>query len=417
MTVRYNDLRFPYFVNNKEIGVIGNTQLTVSDAINGAQLVRNNVFVAGKKGIGKTQLLFDVESRYGDHGYVIEGRPDLKTREIFERVNLGKLREAKTTDEIYELSKSIDTRFLGIDELTRCPEITQNELLSLMNGYILFKGKQIQLGNGFCVGLGTGNLGNGEYGGTFKLDAALQDRLHLFLDLDYWKPTDDDMAEIDLRKKADPRPKRAEPNDISDKIIETFQEIERVPITLESLIVGRYFERALDHCSKFPAAEHSKDNLKGDWPVICTQKNCALKDTYCSRIKSVGQRTVEAAQTLAKGLQYIAKLKNTDAKEDPIGAMVLAMRLMLPYTGVISPVYLREDGIFSNPNLAAKGLVTDIEKDIRSQFEDQDKPGPLTTSLAFAHQGMLNLRPYVPTKPEWNFVQPLLRKINEMNLK
>src|SRR3989344_7563169 len=382
-----DDLSLPHFVNSRQIGMVGNTP-----------------------------LLFDMRSRYGDRGLIIEGRPDLKADEVFKQINLQRLREGTTSDEVYQLAQSVKSRFLGVDELNRAPEVTQNELLSIMNGYILHKGAPVYLGDGFSVGIGTGNLGNGGYVGTFRIDDALADRLHLFLDLDYWKPTDEDMALIDRRGKADPRVKKSESRDISDKIVEAHRMINAKPTPLEMSIAGRYLERALDYCEKFPAAEHSKDNLKEAWPAICTQKNCKLKNTYCARVKSVGQRTVEAAQSLAKGLQYIAGLKNSQAKDDPLGAMLLAVRLMLPYSGVISPAYLREEGNFNNPNLAARNLATDLEQEINAQFSSGRKPGQLTRSLAYAQQGKLDQMPY-EAKPEWRFAGRLLERINEENKK
>jgi MoxR-like ATPase len=176
-TLTYDDLKFPVYVNSRIVGTVGGVPLTVSDAVNAVQLAQLNVFLAGKKGTGKTQLMRDLYlNRYGKKGDLIEGRPDLKADEIYKRVNLKKLREATSSDELIELAESTQFPFLGVDELNRCPEVTQNELLTIMNGETLYKGKPITLGKGFRVGMATGNLGNGGYVGTFKIDDALADR-------------------------------------------------------------------------------------------------------------------------------------------------------------------------------------------------------------------------------------------------
>ena len=414
-TLTYEDLKLPVYLNSRAVGAVGGVSLTVTDAINAAQLVKNNVFLAGKKGVGKTQLLRDLFlNRYGGKGMHIEGRPDLKADELYKIVNLEKLRKgALTSEELFELTQSVNYHFLGVDELNRCPEITQNQLLSIMNGYILHNGKPVKLGTGFCAGIATGNLGNGGYVGTFKIDEALADRLHLFLNLDYWKPTDEDMAEIDMRTDLDPRVVDSEVRDISDKIITANTELIKQETPLEITIIGRYLERALDYCTKFATAGNSKDKLNEAWPVICTQKTCDQRNTLCGRIKSVGERTVKAVKSLAKGLQYTAHLKNPAAQDDPINAMLTAIKLVLPYSGAISTQYQREEGNFNNPCLAAEHVVADLETAVKDQFEKNEKPGPLTVSLAYAHQGRLAERPYAPKSPEWQFVQPLLEKINQ----
>lgn len=415
-SLTYDDLKLPYFLNSRTVGSVGGITVTVSDAIKAALIAKNNVFVAGKKGTGKTQLLFDVcDGLFGGKGVMLEGRTDLKAREVYEKIEIPNIAEGGfSSEDVVKLAQNVKYRFLGADELNRCPEPTQNELLSVMNGYILHKGVPVQLGDGFCVGLATGNLGDGEYVGTFRIDAALADRLHLFLNFDYWKPTDDDMAEIDSRKKIDPRVKLAEPKDLSDKIVEAHKQIAGQETPFEMTVAGRYIERALDYCKKFETAGNSKDALDDSWPGICTHKNCDLRNTLCGRVKSVGERTVQAAKKLAQGLQYVARLKNPEAKDDPLGAMMLAVRLMLPYSGVISKAYLREEGIFNNPNIAAKNLAEAIEKEISNELYAGDgKPGALAVAMAYAVKGRLDERPYTPSKPEWKFVQPHLKQINE----
>lgn len=412
----YQELQPPTYLNNKIIGSVGGTPLTIVDAIIANHLMKGNTFLAGKKGSGKTQLLRDIERHwYSGQAISLEGRADLKADEVLKRVNLQKLRTAATSDEILELAANWRYHCLTVDELNRCPEVTQNELLSMMNGYFLHQGQPVILGDGFCAGIATGNLGNGGYVGTFKIDDALADRLHLFLDLDYWKPTDEDKAVIDMRAGNDPRVVLAQLGDISGKIITTHQQLAQQEEPLEVMLIARYLERALDYCEKFPSAECSKDNLREYWPVACTQDNCALKDTLCSRVKSVGERTVKAAKRLAMGLQYVAQLKNPETAEDPLNTMLLATRLMLPYAGVISQNYLLGAGIFNNPNLAARELMKDIEQDLRNQFydtTDPTKPGPLTRAIAYAHTGTLSKAGYVPDG-RWKFAVAHLESINE----
>jgi MoxR-like ATPase len=408
--ISYADLQLPVYLNSHAIGAVGGTTLTIVDAINAAQVMGRNVFLAGKKGMGKSQILRDIyRSRYGAKGVMQEGRPDLRVDEIYKAVNLQKLlsKQAVRTDELEELLGAVDWHFVGIDELNRAPEITQNQLLGMMNGEIIHKSTPYKLGKGFHAGIGTGNLGNGGYVGTFKIDDALADRLHLFLNLDYWKPTDDDMAVIDARTDINPRVVDAPVRDISGKIINAHNEIVAQGVPLELTIISRYLERALDYCAKFSQAGNSKDNLGDSWPVICTQKNCENKNTFCARIKAVGERTVKAVKGIAMGLQYIAKLKNPGTADDPIGAGLLAARLILPYSGCISHNYLLEEGVFANANIAAEKIVEDIKKEFDAQVANGRNPGPLTMAI------LLPEREYKPTSPEWNFVVPTIKEIRK----
>ena len=415
MTLSYTDLTLPTYKNTRIIGAIGSTPLTVTDVINANLLARNNVFLAGKKGTGKTQVVRDLyRHRYGGRGMMIEGRPDLKVSELYTHANLQKLREgtARSSEEIIELAQAVDWPFIGVDELNRAPEITQNELLSILNGYLLHQGRPIPLGGGNSVGVATGNLGNGGYVGTFKIDDALMDRLHLFLDLDFYKPTDEDMIEIDDQMSSDPRVRDAPIRDIAESIQAAQQEVTQIPLSLEAVIAARYMERALDYCDLFPSAGNSKDNLKEAWPTICVQKNCPRKETSCARVKAIGERTVRAAKRCAQGLQYVAKLKDPQAEEDHLGALLLAMRLMLPSAGVISPAYARSEGNFNNLNLTAQHIMDDLEQEIRREFFAGGQ-GPLTNALAFAAGRKLQEHPYQPTNAAWKFVEPLLHKINK----
>lgn len=404
--ITYQDLELPVYLNSHPVGAVGGTSLTIVDAINAAQIMGRNVFLAGKKGVGKSQLLRDIyRTRYGAKGVMQEGRPDLRVDEIYKAVNLQKLlsKQAVNTAELEELLGAVDWHFVGIDELNRAPEITQNQLLGMMNGEIIHKSTPYKLGKGFHAGIGTGNLGNGGYVGTFKIDDALADRLHLFLNLDYWKPTDADMAVIDSRTDLNPRVVDAPIRDISDKIICANKEIIAQGVPLELTLLARYLERALDYCHKFPEARHSKDNLGDNWPVICTQKNCARKDTYCARIKAVGERTVKAVKGLAMGLQYVAKLKNPNSADDPIGAGLLAARLVLPYSGCIAHQYLLAEGVFANPNIAAEKIVSDIRDEFTKQI-GTTKPGPLTRAI-------LTGADFVPPDDSWQFAVPLLKQV------
>lgn len=72
-SLTYDDLALPVYVNSHVVGVVAGVPLTVTDAINAAQVLKLNVFLAGKKGVGKTQLMRDLYlNRYGGQGILLE---------------------------------------------------------------------------------------------------------------------------------------------------------------------------------------------------------------------------------------------------------------------------------------------------------------------------------------------------------
>lgn len=413
----YTELQFPIYRNSKVIGTIGSIPITISDAIMANLLVGNKVFLGGKKGIGKTQLLFDVRNNwYGGKGVILQGSEKLSVDDVYKRINLEKLRSGATSSEIFELASTVDLPFIGVDELNRCPEIIQNQLLSLMNGYLLDEhtGREIILGKGHTVGIATGNLGNGEYTGTFKVEGALADRLHLFLNMDHYRPTDEDKAETDALGNVDPGVKQSATHDLTERL-RTFQiDAKTDPTPWEMRIIARYMERALDHCAIQNTYDHSKDQLGPAWPSICTENSCPHAGTLCGKLKAVGERTVQAMERCGKGLLYVASLKQPDAPADTVGAMMLAARLMLPYSGSISPVHLNTTN--GNTTLAAAQLANEIHNDITTQFGTTNKPGPLLIAYAYANKGRLREKEYQPPA-NWQFVTPQLEKLNGRNSK
>ncbi len=422
----YDKWRFPIYLNSHTVGNVGGTDITVCDVINAQQSLGNNIFLLAKKGAGKTQALIDnLRNRYNGKGIVFEGTKDFSVDDILKTTNLDKLRTAETTEEVVQLAERVKHHFIGVDEITRFPEVVQTEVLRIMNGYVMHKGAPVYFGDGHCSGIVTGNMGNG-YVATFALDDALADRCHLFLNLDYWKPTDEDMAEVDMRTDIDPRVVLSPLQDLSDKIIAIQKALRARETKIEFTIIGRYLERALDYCEQFPKAGNSKDNLRQSWPVICTKEKCALKDTICGRVKSVGERSNRAMKSLAKGILYMAELKNPRLRDEkhtgtgtaPMDAGILAAKLILPYAEVISKNYLNSEGIHGNPNIAMEEIGTQLEKDIKDEFYTKDKKGnktsgPLLTAVAFAGKGLLGEKHTYTATGKWRFANPLLEKINK----
>ncbi len=171
------------YKNSTEVCRLRGVSFTVWDVITAAIISGLNILVVGEKGEGKTQLAVDVNnSLFGGRGTFIRAHPDLKTRDIYTSLNLETLASGKgDTHQALELSESIKNPLTILDEINRVPQITQNQALSILDGYISLPEKSARFFfgiDGYHIGLATANLTKG-YGGTFPFDPAYLDRSHL----------------------------------------------------------------------------------------------------------------------------------------------------------------------------------------------------------------------------------------------
>jgi hypothetical protein len=405
-SLTYSDLAFPVFCNTRVVGSVGGTPLTVEDAIRAALVTRSNVFLVGTRGTGKTQAATDiVVNFFGDKGLRAEGRPDFKLDDYFTRVNLDKLRTAGSTDEIIELARHVTDRVFFVDELDRCPAITQNQFINLAIGYYLHKGKKVPLGNaGYSIAFATANVGNGEFTGTFQMDSALLDRWQLVLDLDYWRKTPEDEERI-AQQKRDPRIKEAATRDISDKIIAAYEGIGQPSEGME--LISRYLTQGLDYCKKFPTAENSKRVLAHRFPVICHEQTCDLRETACGIARPLEERAAQTILRLAQGLEYIARLKRPETKSDDVNSMLLAYSLVAPHTRVLSQHYVNAEENFGNPALAGRHAAEKLRADIAAL---QAETSPVLQAYAKAKHG--KDRTGIDALPaQYEYLKPFLQRV------
>ena len=355
--------------------------MTTEDALPAALVTRSNILAVGGRGTGKTQAMSDIyHSFYDGQGLFCEGRSNFSIDELFTRINLDKLHSgAATTDEIVEVTQRLQDKIFNIDEVNRCPEITQNQFFSLANGYIILKGRIHFLGNrGYSIVVATANPNDENHTGTFRMDDAFLDRWHLIVDLNYWRKTPEDEERI-AQQKRDPRVKIAPDRDISDKIIKAYNSLGQPSAELEFL--SRYLTQGLDYCQMHEKAENSKRVLGKKFPVICHEKSCTLKDKTCGIAKPLEERAAQTIIRLAQGLQFIADLKDSQTKQDPLNSVLIAYSLIAPHTRIISKQYIMSDDNFDNPSLAGRNVADKI----REELTELLKPDlPVMIAYAFA---------------------------------
>lgn len=360
----YQELDLPNYRNTKNIFA----NLDVTDAVKASILAPTNLFIVGNPGTAKTLLANDIHMNYFNgnkrehgQGIFIRANPEMDLyNEIFSELNIDRAQR--------ELTDNIEALLFRVDEINRAPTKTQNQFLALGDGDMDYKGRSIKLGNkGYLLLIATANIGNGRYTGTFDIDPALFDRLHVVLDLDHYTPRDEDHYELD-EKEADPRIKDAHKRDITDKIIQASKEIGQATENpgLEARAVINYIRSGLANCML--NSSEGKTSVKGrEWPTRCQdcKHNKGANNALCSLIRNPsGRRVTESIMRYAAALEYLAKLKDPKVQIDTIDLMFKSFELVGAYKGLLNPSVLKQEYHENNPLFMAK-IVEKLKSDFR----------------------------------------------------
>ncbi len=358
-----------------------------------------NILIPGKPGTGKTQAMKDIYRGYfggnkidGGQGVLIRGNdPELDVHnEIFRELNIDKGRR--------ELTHSVEALIYALDEINRTPAVAQNQFLSLGDGDFNDRGREIKLGReGYHILIATANLGNGEHLGTFEMDSALYNRLHVVLDLDNpdYEPTNQDVFQKQKREQ-NPNVKGAPIKDISAKIIETSKKIREMTQnpSLEEIALRNYLEIGLKNCML--SSDENGAGRKGKvWPLKCQdcKYNAGTSKAICSLINSPNDRTTQAMSKYAAALYFLAKLKDPDVKIDTTELMFKSFELTGAYQLLLNPQELR--GRFQGQNpVFMKNVVNRLREEYK---KDEDKilaslesaRGGKSLTVLFEHEGQI----------------------------
>src|SRR3989344_2167090 len=143
-------------------------------------------------------------SYFPNKSLFVLGRNDMDVRELFQQINLEKLKTAKSSAELKELTDKINYNLIVVDELPNCVPVVRAQLFNLFDGYIEVNGQKYDIGKGYSVGIATGNIGQRFTESSNELGRALKDRMHVIIDTDYFRPTPSDTLEI-LSGNTNPR--------------------------------------------------------------------------------------------------------------------------------------------------------------------------------------------------------------------
>ncbi len=381
----YNELELPNYRNTRNVFA----NLDVSDVVKACVLAPVNLFIVGNPGTAKTLLTSDIQKIYFNgnkreqgYGVFIRANPEIDLyNEIFSELDIEHARR--------DLTDNIKALLFRVDEVNRAPTKAQNQFLALGDGDMDFKGRSIKLGrDGYLLLIATANIGNGKYTGTFNIDPALYDRLHVILDIDHYSPTDEDNFKLD-EEEANPRVKDAPKKDLTDKIIQASKEIGQATKNqgLEAIAVINYIRSGLSNCML--NASEGKTSMKGnEWPIRCQDcsHNKGAEKAICSFIRNPsGRRITDSIKRYAEALEYIAKLKDPKKEIDPVDLMFKSFELVGAYKGLLNPNILRQEYRENNP-LFMTETVEKLKVDFR---KDEDY---ILSSIEQAQQGKKRVR-------------------------
>ncbi len=369
--------KYPIYLNTREV-IFG---LNVTDLAIAAILGRLNSLYVGDTGTGKSQLAQDFFNYYFggkklENGKAVDvgGKADL---DIYEEV----YSDLKIEKGRWETNENVKALFHFLDEINRYPEYIQNQFLRLANGFLEHRGMKIPLGEkGYSILVATANLGNGEFGGTFGMDKALQNRFAISLDFDYeqFKPTREDRIIAELLRSANPNVKEAPIRDLSDKIIQAEKEISKNSrdLGLEAEAVINYLKFGLENC--YNDAIGAKEKV---WPRQCQTCNKNKDGTaLCSLIKAPLPRTLNSLRKYIASLDYLIHLKDPNMNVDVVDLVFKAFELTGAYQKLLNPMILGQDYFEQNPK-----MMRDIVESLKQDFRKNESF--ILTSLEKAQKG------------------------------
>jgi chorismate mutase len=407
-----NGLNAEHYVNTSTVCEIGGQKMTVWDVMKAALVRKLNVFLAGETGEGKTQLEKDVLGLFGNKGMFILGRNDLDIRELFRKISGEKLKllqEGKLdSDQVKELTEKLGYHLFVVDEQTRCIPAVQNQLFNVYDGYIELEGKIYVTGSGYCVGVSSGNIGNGKYVGTSAQDRALLDRMHVLLDVDNadFSPNAVDFLQILSRSKG-PRVKdSAGKEDKTQDIINAYDSLNSVGVPWEHYIGALYLRFGLDWLES--TTHHSKRHAKNIWPNI-PHLNDAEKAGDATLIYPVSTRAALTYLELAKGLRAVAEAKGaTDIDETKL--FLDTFRIAGAYSGIVNIDRVNRDNNYEGNIYTALGAVNE---GIRTEFDT--KMPVVFDAMSKAQKGIVDENVLGALSGRWQFMKQVVEYTARQN--
>lgn len=398
------------YQNSTELMNLAGQPFYMNDLVDACLYGRLNLFLQGDTGSGKTQLAKDVMNYFPEKSMFILGRNDMDTRELFQQINLSKLKDAKSSQELKELTDKVNYNLFVVDELPNCVPSVRAQLFNLFDGFIEINGKTYPIGNGYSVGIATGNIGQKFTESNNDLGRALKDRMHVTIDTDYFKPTAYDTFDI-LSSNTNPRVNftgQFENGELEKKILNVHNEITSKEISFEKLLIANYLIHGLDYIN-IDGKETTKTKLKDAWPSAVTNHAQGSDEAL---VLPVSPRAAKSILRLSQAFDYIAKEKGAsekDIQENYFDSVMNAFKFVGAYSGILNEIAVRENS--GNDKYSAIDAVIQTAK---TQYESQ--LNNISAGLQMVHNGKKSKKILDNFSERWGFMKSFLEKSLEENL-
>lgn len=394
------------YKNSTELMRLAGKPIYMSDLRDACLKARLNLFLQGDTGSGKTQIEADSMSYFPGKSLFVLGRNDMDVRELFQEINLDKLRTAKSSGELKEVTDKLQSNLIVVDELPNCVPAVRAQLFNLFDGYIEINGQKYDIGKGYSVGIASGNMGQQFTESSNDLGRALKDRMHVMVDMDYFKPTAKDTSGI-LATSTNPRVEFTQNSDRSAEFIKAAEDIKKRDLSWEKLVVANYLMHGLDYCEVggVPSSKTKLVNSLGSSWYTKLGNNAQGSDE--GLILPVSVRAAKSIIRLSHALEDIVKAKG--AKDvDQIDSMMNAWKFVSAYSGVLNDTAVKQNVNYNGDRYKAMDAVIQATK---AQF-DQQQPN-MEAGINMVAEGKVDQRVLDKFQGRWEFAKGVLESMLE----
>lgn len=399
-----------YFNSDKTMFLLGRNDMDTRELFQ-----RFNLGKLNQKPKYNLEPLVNIETGNIDYYYpVFENGNFIQKKlslEQVEKVREGLERLAGTSEEIRELTSKIRTNLFVVDELPNCVPAVRAQLFNLFDGFIEINGQIYPIGNGYSIGIATGNIGQKFTESSNDLGRALKDRMHITIDTDYFKPTAWDTFNI-LSNNTNPRvdfTKKSENGDLEKKILAAHDEVASREIPFEKLLIANYLIHGLDYVN-IGGKETTKTRLKENWPNAITNHGQGSDE---SLVLPVSPRAAKSILRLSQAFDYIAKEKGIPEKEIQkiyFDSMMQAYKFVGAYSGILNDMAVGEN--YGNDKYSALDAIISATK---TQFNEKEKE--IFSGIGMANEGKKYKKVLDKFNGRWGFMKNFLENAIEQNSK
>jgi hypothetical protein len=316
---------------------------------------------------------------------------------------------AGSTEDIRELTSKIDTNLFVVDELPNCVPAVRAQLFNLFDGFIEINGRPYPIGNGYSVGIATGNIGQQFTESSNDLGRAIKDRMHVIVDTDHFFPNSGDTLEI-LAGNTNPRVEFTEQAGTEGKgIIERYDELKHRSVPLTKLIVANYLLHGLDYCVA-GGNPTSKRRMKGSWPNEVDNHGQGSDEAL---VFPVSPRAAKSIIGLSQSLDDIALQRGVPQEEVDAGAfksMMQAYRLVSACSGVLNEAMVRS--AYGEDNYTAIDAVI-----ATTGTEFENNKGNIASGLHMVGSGKTDKKVMDLYTGRWQFMRDTLDRLSRNRAK